>query len=152
MKSKQNSDRLLYHIIVMPVIYSLIIPVIILDFWTEVYHRICFAAYDIPYVKREKYIKIDRHKLSYLNPVEKLNCMYCGYANGVLHYVSTIAGETEKYWCGIKHKKENGFIEPPHHKDFIEYGDVAAYYQVTEKKPSAQTQQLQGVNAEAETV
>ncbi len=133
MKSKQNKHRMFYHILVMPVIYSLIIPVIILDIWVEIYHRICFAAYGLPYVERGKYIKIDRHKLSYLNPIEKVNCMYCGYVNGVFHYVSILGGETEKYWCGIKHQKDGKFIEPAHHQDFIEFGDEAAYRRVTGK-------------------
>lgn len=111
----------------MPLIYSLIIPVFIIDVWVEIYHRICFWAYDIPYVQRKRYIKIDRHKLSYLSWFEKLNCVYCGYANGVLQYASAVAGETEKYWCGIKHKADPDFIEPQHHKDFIPYNDEAAY-------------------------
>lgn len=111
----------------MPFIYSVTIPLVIFDIWLEVYHRICFAAYGLPYVKRSQYIRIDRQKLKYLNIIEKLNCMYCGYANGLLHYSSIIAGETEKYWCGIKHKKDNGFIEPAHHNEFIEYGDEEAF-------------------------
>lgn len=127
MKSKQHKNRIIYQIPVMPIIYSLTIPLVILDIWVEIYHRICFLAYGIPYVKRSNYIKIDRHKLAYLNLFEKLNCMYCGYANGVTMYASAIAGETEKYWCGIKHKKDPNFVEPPHHKDFIEYGDEVAY-------------------------
>lgn len=133
MKSKQHKDRLIYHILVMPFIYSLIIPVFILDIWVEIYHRICFVAYDIPYVKRSKYIKIDRHKLSYLAYYEKLNCMYCGYANGVLHYTSVIAGETEKYWCGIKHQNDGEFVAPMHHDEFIDYGDEEAYRRVANK-------------------
>jgi hypothetical protein len=127
MKTKQHQDRLLYKLMVMPLIYSLVIPVFIIDVWVEIYHRICFVAYGIPYVQRKRYIKIDRHKLSYLNWFEKLNCVYCGYANGVLQYASAIAGETEKYWCGIKHKPDPDFIEPPHHKDFIAYNDETAY-------------------------
>jgi len=78
-------------------------------------------------IKRNKYIKIDRHKLKYLNWFEKLNCIYCGYANGFLHYASVIAAETEKYWCGIKHSKDKNFIPPNHHKDFLEYGDGEAF-------------------------
>lgn len=127
MKSKQHKNRLIHQIIVMPVIYSLIIPVFVLDIWVEIYHRVCFWAYEIPYVKRSSYIKIDRHKLSYLDPVEKLNCVYCGYVNGLFHYISVIAGETEKYWCGIKHKHNSNFNEPAHHKNFLEYGDEVAY-------------------------
>jgi len=105
----------------------MIVPLIILDLWIEVYHRVCFAAYGISYVKRSAYIKIDRHKLEYLNFFEKINCVYCGYANGLLQYSCVIAGETEKYWCGIKHKSDGIFIEPQHHKDFIPYGDKESY-------------------------
>ena len=111
----------------MPFIYSITIPLVLLDIWLEIYHRICFAAYGIKYVKRSKYIKIDRQKLEYLNIIEKLNCMYCGYANGLLHYASVIAGETEKYWCGIKHKNDVDFIEPSHHKGFLEYDNEKAF-------------------------
>jgi hypothetical protein len=53
--------------------------------------------------------------------------MYCGYANGLLHYASAIAGETEKYFCGIKHQSDPNFIEPPHHKNFVKYGDEEAF-------------------------
>lgn len=59
--------------------------------------------------------------------------MYCGYANGVLHYTSVIAGETEKYWCGIKHKSDAEFIAPHHHNEFIDYGDEEAYRKVANK-------------------
>lgn len=50
--------------------------------------------------------------------------MYCGYANGLLHYNSEIAARTEKYWCGIKHKN---FQEPEHHQDFLEYNDKKSF-------------------------
>jgi len=50
---------------------------------------------------------------------QKLNCVYCGYANGVITYAKSIAGETERYWCPVKHKTE---IFCPH--DFyIEFAD-----------------------------
>ena len=127
MKYKQNNHRFVWHLLSMPVIYSMTIPLVILDLWIEIYHRICFAAYGIPYVKRGKYIRVDRQKLRYLSFLEKLNCMYCGYANGLLHYSLIIAGETEKYWCGIKHKPDSDFCEPEHHKEFIAYGDEEAY-------------------------
>jgi hypothetical protein len=42
-------------------------------------------------------------------------------------YGVKIAGDTEKYWCGIKHQKTKGYIEPVHHKDFLKYGDETAY-------------------------
>ncbi len=39
----------------------------------------------------------------YLNFIEKLNCQYCAYGNGVLAYVVEVAGRTEQYWCPVKH-------------------------------------------------
>ena len=54
--------------------------------------------------------------------------MYCGYINGLYTYAVQIAGETEKYWCGIKHQKDGSdFVEPKHHSEFLEYGDERAY-------------------------
>lgn len=85
----------------------------------EIYHRICFPLCGIPYVKRKDYIKIiDRAKLKYLNWLQKIYCMYCGYGNGVVRYWAKITGETEKYWCGIQHKNPDEY-----QKDFAKYGD-----------------------------
>ena len=68
----------------------------------------------MPYVKRCDYIQImDRAKLPYLNVVQKIYCMYCGYANGSLVYFKEIAGLTEKYWCGVMHETKKGFINQP---------------------------------------
>ena len=55
--------------------------------------------------------------------MQKLNCMYCGYANGVMRYWTKIAWDTEHYWCGIEHKKSPNFIEEEHQKSFSAYGD-----------------------------
>lgn len=119
--------RIMRQIVSLPVIWSLIIPIVILDIFWEIYHNICFRLYDLPLVKRSKYIKIDRHKLQYLTWYEKIGCAYCGYTNGVLHYTSVIAAKTEEYWCGIKHKNDKGFIQPDYHKKFIEYGDRTGF-------------------------
>jgi len=127
MKFKKYPERIWRHLISMPVIYFMIIPLVLFDICLEIYHQICFRLYKIPIVRRSQYIKIDRHKLKYLTRWEKLNCAYCGYANGLMHYASVIAGETEKYWCGIKHQKDPNFIPPEHHKDFLEYGDEESY-------------------------
>ncbi|MFA6072570.1 MAG: hypothetical protein WC758_00455 [Candidatus Woesearchaeota archaeon] len=123
MEFKKHPNRTLRHTLSIPFIYMMIIPVIILDIFLEVYHRICFPLYGLKYVKRTEYIKLDRHKLAYLSFREKINCTYCGYVNGFAHYFMTIAGETEKYWCGIKHKESNEYKMHPHHDDFIEYGN-----------------------------
>lgn len=113
------------HLLSGPIIYSVIIPFIMLDIWVEIYHRICFPLYGIPYVDRSKYIRIwDRTKLQYLRGIDKLHCAYCGYGNGLMAYVGEIAAQTEKYWCGIKHKEDPHFIPQEHQKEFAEYNDV----------------------------
>lgn len=89
----------------LPIIFAVFIPMLLLDICLEIYHRICFRLYELPYVQRSAYIKIDRHKLEYLNFLEKVGCVYCGYANGFAAYFVAIAAETEQYWCGIMHQK-----------------------------------------------
>ncbi len=106
-----------------PITWVMIIPLVIMDISLEIYHNVCFRLLGIPLVKRKNYIRVDRHKLSYLDLFDKINCAYCGYGNGLIHYATIIAGKSEEYWCGIKHKKYKGFIEPKHHKDFAGYGD-----------------------------
>jgi len=102
-----------------PFIYGMIAPIILIDILVSLYQGICFRLWGIPQVRRSKYVVIDRHRLSYLKLFQKLNCVYCGYANGVITYAKSIAGETERYWCPVKHETE---IFSPH--DFyIEFAD-----------------------------
>jgi hypothetical protein len=82
--------------------------------------------YRIERVDRTRFIVMDRQHLAYLNVIEKLNCMYCGYANGVLAYVREVAGRTEQYWCPIRHSKRT-FREHAHYRDFVDYGDGNGY-------------------------
>ena len=127
MEYKKDLKRIPLHLLSMPIIYSMIVPLVIFDIFLEIYHRSCFPLYGLPYVKRSEYIRIDRHKLKYLWWLDKFNCAYCGYANGVIGYAREIVARTEKYWCGVKHKKDPNFYEPDHHRDFIEYGDEKGY-------------------------
>lgn len=105
-----------------PVIYSLIIPIAMLDLFMTVYQKICFRVYRIPLVKRTEYVVMDRKYLQYLNIIEKVNCIYCEYANGVISYAREVASRTEQYWCPIKHAHK---VKATHDRyyDFIEYGD-----------------------------
>ncbi len=123
----KEDDSYFKHFIAFLFTWGVLLALIILDISIEIYHHICFSLYGLKLVDRGQYIKIDRYKLQYLNWVQKLNCVYCGYANGLLKYASVIAGETEKYWCGIKHAKEDGFVSPKHHKDFLEYNDDKSF-------------------------
>ena len=115
------------HLLVAPVIYSLIVPIAILDMWISL-TSICFPIFGIARVRRDSYIVFDRQHLAYLNLIEKMNCGYCGYANGVLAYVREIAGRTEQYWCPIRHAKR---VRAPHahYREFVDYGDAAGYHQ-----------------------
>ncbi|WP_415184937.1 hypothetical protein [Phaeovulum sp.] len=109
-----------------PVIYSLIIPFVLLDISLIVYQAICFPVYRIPKVRRRDYIVIDRQQLGYLNGVQKLNCVYCGYGNGLLAYAREVAARTEQYWCPIKHAaRVTGVHE--HYPNFADYGDAEGY-------------------------
>ena len=109
-----------------PVIYSLALPLLLLDTWTTLYQWICFPMFGITRVPRREYFVIDRHRLPYLNPVEKLHCFYCSYATGLLSYVGEITARTEQYWCPIKHARP---IPSPHrhYQLFFDYGDGASY-------------------------
>lgn len=123
------------HLLTAPFIFSVLLPLVLLDIFLEVYHRICFPVYGIAYVKRREYIRIDRHRLRYIPWYAKINCAYCGYANGLIEYARTIAGETEKYWCSIKHKNDPGaiFFPPEYHRDFLAYGDEKSYWNFIKK-------------------
>ena len=91
--------------LVSPVIYAGIVPFLVLDFFISIFQAICFPIYGIAKVRRADYFVFDRHHLAYLNALEKLNCAYCSYANGLIAYAREIAARTEQYWCPIKHAR-----------------------------------------------
>ena len=109
-----------------PVIYSVIIPFVLLDLFVTVYQAICFPVYGMKKVRRADYIAFDRQYLSYLNGLEKLNCLYCSYGNGLIAYTQEIAGQTEKHWGPIKHAKRMDGVHR-HYQEFSEYGDAESY-------------------------
>ena len=111
-----------------PVIYALIVPLMVLDLSLCIFQWVCFPIYGIRRVPRSDFIVLDRHHLAYLNWVEKLNCAYCGYANGVIAFGREIASRTEKRWCPIKHARR---VRGVHHRyyAFDDYGDAQSYRQ-----------------------
>ena len=52
------------HIVTAPVIYSLIIPLVLLDVFVTLYQLICFPVYKIEKVKRSGYLIFDRYHLT----------------------------------------------------------------------------------------
>jgi hypothetical protein len=111
-----------------PVIYLMIVPFVILDAMVSFYQWVCFPLYRIRRVRRGTYIVIDRHRLSYMNTVEKLNCVYCGYISGLLAYCREIVARTEQYWCPIKHARK---ILDSHksYARFSDFGDAETHEQ-----------------------
>lgn len=122
----------LLNILTTPIIWSCMIPALFLDLVISTYHGLCFPVYGIPKVRRRDYIIIDRHSLPYLNLIEKINCLYCGYFNGLIAYVQEIAARTEQYWCPIKHARRTGALHSRYHH-FLEYGDAQAFKESIEK-------------------
>jgi hypothetical protein len=113
-------------ILTAPVIYALIIPALLLDLFVAVYQTVCFPVYGIPRVRRTDYMAFDREQLAYLNAIEKLNCAYCAYANGVFAYVREVASRTEQYWCPIKHALRVLGVHA-RYGSFADFGDADAY-------------------------
>lgn len=122
-KTKKGRVSRIRYLLTGPLIYLPVIQLVVLDLTLEIYHHIGFRLCNLKLVNRSKFIKIDRHKLSYLGHLDKLNCAYCGYANGLFNYAVEIGARTEDYWCGIKHEKDGNFKEPKHQKKFLKFGD-----------------------------
>ena len=121
----------LRHIASAPIIYSVVVPIALLDLCITAYQHSCFRLYGIPRVVRAKYVVIDRQHLAYLNAIEKLNCIYCGYGNGVIAYCREVIARTEQYWCPIKHAHK---VLDSHRlsENFSEFGDAEGYRQQLE--------------------
>ena len=120
------SDAALLNILTVPFIWACIVPALLLDAVVTLYQFVCFRIYGIPEVKRDQYIIFDRQSLRYLNLIEKINCTYCGYFNGLIAYVQEIAARTEQYWCPIKHAGKISAIHS-RYKNFLEFGDGDGY-------------------------
>ncbi len=109
-----------------PVIYLGFIPFWALDLFLALFQGICFPIYGIPKVRRADYLIMDRGGLKYLNLLERFNCTYCSYANGLSAYLIEVAARTEQHWCPIKHARR---LRSPHsrYSHFFDYGDAEQY-------------------------
>jgi hypothetical protein len=109
-----------------PIIYSMIIPLVITDFFVSFFQATCFPIYRIKKVRRSDYIIFDRKYLNYLNFIEKFHCAYCEYANGLIAYIREVIARTEQYFCPIKHAHK---LLDTHSRyaRFLDYGDAEDY-------------------------
>lgn len=115
-----------------PIIYSMIIPLLITDFFVTFYQWTCFPIYGIKKVRRSNYIVYDRQQLNYLNFIEKFHCTYCAYGSGMIAYVTEVIARTEQYFCPIKHARK---ILGTHarYERFLDYGDAENYEEKLEE-------------------
>ena len=125
------SEARLTAVLTAPIIYGCIVPFLFVDFAVTAYQSICFPVYGIPKVSRKDYLLFDRGKLRYLNALERINCRYCSYANGLIGYVREVLARTEQHWCPIRHASR---VLRPHdrYSHFIPYGNALAYREKVE--------------------
>jgi hypothetical protein len=118
-------------IVTAPVIYAPLLAFVMLDALVSTYQVVCFPVYGIARVSRRDYLIFDRYPLVYLNAIERVNCLYCSYANGLLGYVREIASRTEQYWCPIKHARR---VISAHDRyaRFADYADADNYHRELE--------------------
>jgi hypothetical protein len=106
-----------------PIVYSMIFPILLLDLSMFIYQWTCFPIYRITRVRRSDYITFDHRHLAYLNIIEKINCLYCSYGNGLMAYVTEIFARTEQYFCPIKHAQRMKGMHD-RYQYFLDYGDA----------------------------
>ena len=109
-----------------PIIYGMVFPLMMLDFFVSVYQFTCFPIYGVTKVRRADYIVFDRQQLGYLNFIEKFHCTYCAYGSGLMGYMSEILARTEQYFCPIKHARKM-LGTHARYKQFLDYGDATDY-------------------------
>lgn len=114
------------HLLSVPFFYPVLWPMLVLDAFITLYLWVCFPLYGMARVKRSDYFVFDRTHLAYLNLLEKINCAYCSYGNGLMAYGREVVGLTEQYGCPIKHARRV-LQAHPYYPGFVDYGDAAHY-------------------------
>ena len=114
-----------------PLIYVCLLPFLLLDASVAIYQLVCFPIYGIPKVRRKDYLVFDRGRLAYLNTIEKVACIYCSYANGLLSLITEIAARTEQHFCPIKHAHPLAKVHS-RYSTFLPYGNARAYREQSE--------------------
>ncbi|MBU0457920.1 hypothetical protein KKF03_00540 [Patescibacteria group bacterium] len=85
------------------------------------HQTIVFTLFGAPKFPLKDFIVLDRGKLNKLNWVQRVGCLYCGYANGLMAWIKATVNVTEVYSCAIKHSVRKQGQE--HQKGFYEYGE-----------------------------
>lgn len=120
------------HVLTAPIIYAGIVPALVLECFLFLYQTVNFKVYKIAPVVREDYFVFDRANLDFLNIIEKINCFYCSYFNGLIAYSTEIIGRTEQFWCPIRHARKLR-SHHAHYTKFTPYGDGKRYREELQK-------------------
>jgi hypothetical protein len=111
----------IYNILAAISCYICIFPLVLVDFFLWQFQNIYFKVYEIPLIDRKKYVVLDRYNLKKLTLWQKINCLYCEYANGVVGFSKAVVNQMELYSCAIKHVHQP--LGQEHHRDFFERKD-----------------------------
>ncbi len=122
----------LLHLLSSPVVYMMVFPAMLLDVMLFIYTNVVSRVFKFDFLPRNAYVVFDRQYLGYLNSMEKLNCMYCSYFNGLMAYASAVAGRTELFFCPIKHAKKIAY-KHEYYDAFLGYGDEEKYQKKLKK-------------------
>jgi hypothetical protein len=76
---------------------------------------------EIPLIERKRYVILDRFRLGKLSIWQRINCLYCEYANGIVGYSKAVVNQMELYSCAIKHVAHP--LGQEHQKDFFDRKD-----------------------------
>lgn len=114
------------HVLCVPFIYPVLVPLLLLDAFITLYQSVCFPLLGISRVRRSAFFVYDRTHLAYLNGLEKINCAYCAYANGLMAYGREVVALTEQYWCPIKHAGRR-MQAHAYYEGFADFGDAEHY-------------------------
>lgn len=120
------SETPILHFLSSPVVYMMVFPAMLLDVMLFIYTKVVSSVFKFTFPSRNKYVVFDRQYLGYLNSIEKINCMYCSYFNGLMAYSGAIASRTELYFCPIKHAKKIAY-KHEYYDAFLGYGDGEKY-------------------------
>ena len=102
-------------------IYWVVPLFFLVDVAVAIYQTTYFSLVRIPKIKRSDFVMFDRWDLTKLSLLEKINCVYCEYANGVIAWAKAVVNQTELYSCAIKHERKGKGQE--HQATFYEYSE-----------------------------
>lgn len=71
-------------------IYGMIFPFVFADIVTIIFQEIICNIYGTPKVRRRDYLNFSRAKLPKINILQKIGCIYCDYANGVVAWIKAV--------------------------------------------------------------